>query len=137
MWERIHQTSWSVPWSKMQLKVMNCNFIKNWINIIPASGEKFKWIRKDVLRITNTLACLNQKEVLGPNCRWVKTTKAELVNSLYSNCNKNINTQKLFLSLNSSSSKIFFLVSLKNEIVMIVFSIWEIFSHFYQPQLKL
>ena len=61
MWEtfidekEFYQTSWAVPWYRMQLKVilnvsMNCNFIKKWINIILASGEKLKWIREDILQ---------------------------------------------------------------------------------------
>ena len=47
-------------------------FHVNWIYIIPSSREKVKWVVKDILWNTNTQACLNQKEVLGPNCRWVK-----------------------------------------------------------------
>ena len=38
---------------------------------MPARGEKFKWIGKDILQKKQYLNCLNQKEVLGPNCRWV------------------------------------------------------------------
>ena len=43
------------------------------VDIIPARGVKFKWIKKDTLQNTNTQACLNQKEELagelkkGPN----------------------------------------------------------------------
>ena len=50
---------------------MNCNFIKKMSKKnIHASGEKLMWIRKDILRDTNTWHCLKQVEVLGLKWSW-------------------------------------------------------------------